>query len=167
MPVFYNAMLFYKYILSILIFIISMWMVPTVIWFVYFPVWLPWKTLLSYSISMVIIFIPVLMIDILDRISIIVSYVIYAFLASAYSIHIVLYGMPVSSLSIAAIYQTNAIETVEFIKSYVTWKTLVAVALCWIVPIPFILALIRTPRPVHGKKAWLFSVCFFLLRWYS
>ena len=79
MPVFYNAMLFYKYILSILIFIISMWMVPTVIWFVYFPVWLPWKTLLSYSISMVIIFIPVLMINILDRISIILSYVIYAF----------------------------------------------------------------------------------------
>ena len=159
MPVFYNVMLFYKYILSI--FIISMWMVPTVIWFVYFPVWLPWKTLLSYSISMVIIFIPVLMINILDRISIILSYVIYAFLASVYSVHIVLYGMPISSLSIAAIYQTNAIETVEFIKSYVTWKTLVAVALCWIVPIPFILALIRTPRPVHGKKAWLFFCLLF------
>ena len=60
-------------------FIISIWIVPTVIWFVYFPVWLPWKTLLSYSISMVIILIPVLMINILDRISIIVSYIIYAF----------------------------------------------------------------------------------------
>ena len=133
MPAFYNVMLFYKYILSIFMFIISIWIVPTVIWFVYFPVWLPWKTLLSYSISMVIILIPVLMINILYRISIIVSYIIYAFLASVYSVHIVLYSMPISSLSIAAIYQTNAIETVEFIKSYVTWKTLVAVALCWIV----------------------------------
>lgn len=82
-------------------------------------------------------------------------YLLYSLVASVYAVHILLYNMPVSSISIAAVYQTNALEAMDFLSSYLSWKTVAAVAACWLVPLPFLFRLLTAERPVHGLKAGL------------
>lgn len=126
------------YIIKIYIFIMSIWIVPTVIWFCKFTVWIPWKMFFSYSIGMLLVLIPFYLINKVNKIVIFVCYIVYCIISSFYSVHIILYNMPVSSISIAAIYQTNIIEIHEFIKSYISLKTIAAVLVCWLIPIPFL-----------------------------
>ena len=144
------------------IFVLSLWIVPTVIWFSYFPVWLPWKTLLSGSIGLLLLVLSFILMGKVGRWFIIGCYLLYAFVASVYAVHIILYSMPISSISIAAVYQTNTLEIMDFLKSYVSWKIVVAVMACWIIPILFLRHLLSVERPLHGRKAG-FAVCLLIL----
>lgn len=144
---------FFFYLLFVFLFVISLWIVPTVIWFSSFPVWLPWKTLLSGSLGLLILVMPLSLMKQGGRWFIIGVYFIYSFVASVYAVHIVLYDMPVSSISIAAVYQTNTLEVMDFLRSYISWKTVAAVVLCWLVPLPFLFRLLVMKSPVHGMMA--------------
>ena len=71
--------------------------------------------------------------------------------------------MPISSISIAAICQTNMMEAEEFFRSYVSLKTVSAVVACWIVPLPLLLKLRALRQPVQGRSAWLLTGLLLLL----
>ena len=119
----------------------ALWLIPTALWFYAFPVWLPWKTLISFVIGTIPFLLALLLASDNNKYVGIAFYAVYALIASVYSVHILLYHTQPSSITIAALYETNLAEAKEFILSYSSAKTAAAVIFCWLLPVPFLYVL--------------------------
>jgi len=145
-----------------LLFLLSLWMVPTALWFAAFPVWLPWKGLFSSLIGNFLLLVPCLLVGAPGRKLLYPFYALFCILASVHAVHILLYDLPVSAITLAALHETNPGEIKEFLLSYLSPGNAAAVLACWLIPLPLLLRLRNRPCPIQGRKALLAAAVLLL-----